>query len=118
MKIDTHCYVLGPTYGKGSNPTGGEILIAPTDVVDPALFDLPWNSYHVGTGTLSQVVPAWNRRQAEAADDGVRRDWVYVYLRETQHYEGPFATPIDGGENPICRFFPAWETSLSGEVTE
>lgn len=55
-----------------------------------------------------QAVPPENARHAVLYDDGVSRQWIYVPIRVTQHPDGPFRTSEDGGENPVCRFFPGW----------
>ncbi len=112
MKNPTHTYMFGPTYGKGSNPSGGEILIAPADEVNILLFDSPNWAFFTGKGTLSQVVPEWNRREAQKHDDGISRRWVWIYYRDVAHLDSPLSVPVDGGLNPLIRFFPGWRERL------
>lgn len=114
MKLAENVYLLGPQYGIGSNPTGGEILVAPVEAVDPQLFSLPSHLWFRNEKPfrLTQVVPPWNRRRAIPYEDGIARQWVYVYVRTTMHTDGPFGAPADGGVNPACRFFPGWKEAL------
>lgn len=111
MELSRNVYLLGPQYGIGSNPSGGEILIAPVDMVDSKLFDLPGYLWFATAKplTLTQAVPPWNARQAAKHDDGIPRLWVYVPVRTTTHTEGPLGAPVDGGRNAACRYFPGWE---------
>lgn len=113
MKIAESTYKLGPTFGMGSNSRGGEILIAPLEMVDPSILRSPEISIRKGK-TMFQAVPDWNRRLAKKYDDGVVRDWVYTSVRLLD----PKGYPEDGGPNPLCHAFPGWLDGTRQQLKE